>query len=42
MDLTGQTILLTGGTGSFGTAFVERVLARLARRRRPHLLAATS
>jgi UDP-N-acetylglucosamine 4,6-dehydratase len=25
MDLTGRTILLTGGTGSFGTAFVEWV-----------------
>lgn len=25
MDLSGATILLTGGTGSFGTAFVERV-----------------
>jgi UDP-N-acetylglucosamine 4,6-dehydratase/5-epimerase len=28
MDLSGATILLTGGTGSFGTAFVERVLGR--------------
>jgi len=28
MDLSGKTILLTGGTGSFGTAFVERVTAR--------------
>ena len=27
MDLSGQTILLTGGTGSFGYAFVERLLA---------------
>ena len=27
MDLSGQTILLTGGTGSFGNAFVERLLA---------------
>jgi UDP-N-acetylglucosamine 4,6-dehydratase len=27
MDLSGATILLTGGTGSFGTAFTERVLA---------------
>ena len=27
MDLAGATILLTGGTGSFGNAFVERVLA---------------
>lgn len=27
MDLTGATFLLTGGTGSFGTAFVERVLS---------------
>jgi UDP-N-acetylglucosamine 4,6-dehydratase len=26
MDLTGKTILVTGGTGSFGTRFVERVL----------------
>jgi UDP-N-acetylglucosamine 4,6-dehydratase len=26
MDLTGKVILLTGGTGSFGHAFVERVL----------------
>jgi UDP-N-acetylglucosamine 4,6-dehydratase len=26
MDLSGKTILLTGGTGSFGTAFVERVV----------------
>lgn len=26
MDLSGATILLTGGTGSFGNAFVERVL----------------
>jgi UDP-N-acetylglucosamine 4,6-dehydratase len=26
MDLSGSTILLTGGTGSFGTAFTERVL----------------
>ncbi len=25
MDLSGKTILLTGGTGSFGVAFVERV-----------------
>ena len=25
MDLSGATILLTGGTGSFGTAFIERV-----------------
>ena len=28
MDLSGATLLLTGGTGSFGTAFVERVTAR--------------
>ena len=28
MDLSNQTILLTGGTGSFGTAFVEHVTAR--------------
>lgn len=27
MDLSGATILLTGGTGSFGGAFVERALA---------------
>jgi UDP-N-acetylglucosamine 4,6-dehydratase len=27
MDLSGKTILLTGGTGSFGTAFVERAIA---------------
>ena len=27
MDLSGQTILLTGGTGSFGNAFVRRVSA---------------
>jgi len=27
LDLTDATILLTGGTGSFGTAFCERVLA---------------
>ncbi len=27
MDLSGQTILVTGGTGSFGYAFVERMLA---------------
>src|SRR5437868_5575021 len=26
MDLSGKTILLTGGTGSFGNAFVRRVL----------------
>jgi UDP-N-acetylglucosamine 4,6-dehydratase len=26
MDLSGATILLTGGTGSFGNAFVDRVL----------------
>jgi UDP-N-acetylglucosamine 4,6-dehydratase len=25
MDLSGKTVLLVGGTGSFGTAFVERV-----------------
>jgi UDP-N-acetylglucosamine 4,6-dehydratase len=29
MDLNGATILLTGGTGSFGTAFVERALRDL-------------
>lgn len=28
MDLAGKTILLTGGTGSFGNAFVERVLSQ--------------
>jgi UDP-N-acetylglucosamine 4,6-dehydratase len=28
MDLNGATILLTGGTGSFGHAFVERVLGQ--------------
>lgn len=27
MELDGATILVTGGTGSFGTAFVERMLA---------------
>ncbi len=27
MDLNNKTILLTGGTGSFGNAFIERVLA---------------
>ena len=27
MDLAGKTVLLTGGTGSFGNAFVERILA---------------
>ena len=32
LDLNGSTILLTGGTGSFGNAFVERVTALLARR----------
>ena len=26
MDLTGKTVLVTGGTGSFGTRFVERLL----------------
>jgi UDP-N-acetylglucosamine 4,6-dehydratase len=26
MDLAGKTVLLTGGTGSFGNAFVERIL----------------
>ena len=25
LDLNGKTILLTGGTGSFGTAFIDRV-----------------
>ena len=28
MDLSGATILLTGGTGSFGTAFIELVTSR--------------
>jgi UDP-N-acetylglucosamine 4,6-dehydratase (inverting) len=28
MDLAGKTILLTGGTGSFGHAFVERILTQ--------------
>jgi len=28
VDLTRSTILLTGGTGSFGTAFVQRVVAQ--------------
>jgi UDP-N-acetylglucosamine 4,6-dehydratase len=28
MDLTGKTLLVTGGTGSFGTAFIRTVLAR--------------
>jgi UDP-N-acetylglucosamine 4,6-dehydratase/5-epimerase len=28
LDLSGATILLTGGTGSFGNAFVERILDR--------------
>ncbi len=32
-DLTGQSILVTGGTGSFGTAFVRRLLADHAPRR---------
>jgi UDP-N-acetylglucosamine 4,6-dehydratase (inverting) len=27
MDLAGKTILLTGGTGSFGHAFVDRIIA---------------
>ncbi len=30
MDLSGSTILLTGGTGSFGNAFVDRVLSELS------------
>ena len=38
MDLSGQTILLTGGTGSFGNAFVERLLARPRRRHHPGVL----
>ena len=33
MDLTTASILVTGGTGSFGTRFVETVLARHAPRR---------
>ncbi|RKQ92357.1 UDP-N-acetylglucosamine 4,6-dehydratase [Solirubrobacter pauli] len=28
IDLTGKTLLVTGGTGSFGTAFIKTVLAR--------------
>ena len=28
LDLTGKTVLITGGTGSFGTAFAKTVLAR--------------
>ena len=28
IDLTGKTLLVTGGTGSFGTAFIRTVLAR--------------
>src|ERR1700754_4090101 len=28
IDLTGKTLLITGGTGSFGTAFIRAVLAR--------------
>jgi UDP-N-acetylglucosamine 4,6-dehydratase len=28
MDLSGKTVLVTGGTGSFGTAFIRAVLAR--------------
>jgi UDP-N-acetylglucosamine 4,6-dehydratase len=27
MDLTGKTVLVTGGTGSFGTRLVERLLS---------------
>ena len=27
MDLNGKTILITGGTGSFGTRFAQRILA---------------
>jgi FlaA1/EpsC-like NDP-sugar epimerase len=26
VDLAGSTILLTGGTGSFGNAFIDRVV----------------
>ena len=29
-DLSGKVILVTGGTGSFGRAFVDRVLAEHA------------
>ena len=28
IDLSGKTLLVTGGTGSFGTAFIRTVLAR--------------
>jgi len=28
MDLSGKTVLLTGGTGSFGTAFVTEIIER--------------
>ncbi|MCB0394797.1 MAG: polysaccharide biosynthesis protein, partial [Bdellovibrionales bacterium] len=28
MDLNGKTILVTGGTGSFGKAFVKAIMAR--------------
>ncbi len=38
MDLSGATILLTGGTGSFGNAFVERAIAAVARHHDPRLL----
>ena len=32
MDLTGKTVLVTGGTGSFGTRLVERLLTEHAPR----------
>ena len=28
IDLDGKTVLVTGGTGSFGTAFVNRVVSK--------------
>ena len=37
MDLTGKTLLITGGTGSFGNAFIRTVLARPRRRLDPRL-----
>ena len=42
MDLNGKTLLVTGATGSFGTAFIRRVLARLRRQGRFGRSAATS
>lgn len=33
IDLTGKSILITGGTGSFGQAFFERILAKSSPRR---------